>query len=386
MRILSRLFSRKYRSHFYIVLDIGTFSIRSVLVEKTAGQLMAFKKQVHFLPKRDDDSRLAQSVGERLQEVLLRYVKDLRRVPNNVIMGLASTVAFSKIETEKKVRPDANRIFEQKELDEILSTALTDKKEIAGENGKLFVLAHVEALHVSIDGYNIDLRGWHGIKGSEAEVSLAVTYLRNDFAVVLNQIRQALGGLPVIIRPAHISVTAAVARSKNISDFLLIKIGGRVTQISGVKDSLLQWTEALPIGGEYITDDIAKKLGVTLSHAEDIKRQYRTLIMTPEFARAAKTIIDSHIDRLKDFLRKTVITKQLLLPPTIFLYGGGARLQAVKEALSDKSWFKELTYAETIGVKTLEAEDLTRNIFTHAALYGPDDVELAALDLTALNT
>lgn len=59
---------------------------------------------------------------------------------------------------------------------------------------------------------------------------------------------------------------------------LLVDIGGGHTDISVYKDSVIQYYQTLPVGGDHITNDIALTLDISTDEAEKLKRQYKLAI------------------------------------------------------------------------------------------------------------
>jgi cell division protein FtsA len=62
----------------------------------------------------------------------------------------------------------------------------------------------------------------------------------------------------------------------------LLDIGGGTTDVAIFYDGAIRHSEVIPLGGEYITNDIAIGLRTPHNQAESIKRKYATLAITPE--------------------------------------------------------------------------------------------------------
>jgi len=62
----------------------------------------------------------------------------------------------------------------------------------------------------------------------------------------------------------------------------LLDMGGGTTDLAIFYDGAIRYTQVIPLGGEYITNDIA--IGIRTPHvqAETIKKKYATLTLTPE--------------------------------------------------------------------------------------------------------
>ena len=79
------IFSRKKKSHFYIVLDVGTYSVRSLAVEYGPDGAIGLKKIVSLLPPKEGGLGLATKIGVRLREIIFRHIKELGKIPDEVI-------------------------------------------------------------------------------------------------------------------------------------------------------------------------------------------------------------------------------------------------------------------------------------------------------------
>lgn len=374
------IFSRKKKSNFYIVLDVGTYSIRSLSIEQGAAGTIGLKKIVSALSPKEGGG-LAPKIGTRLREILFRYIKGLGRIPDEVLLGLASKFTFNTLEVAKRVRTDKKRSVSKAEIEELLNQFVEDRKDFTKDSEK-FVLAHAEPVHLVVDGYDVDPNQPRAIYGSTMELHLALNYVRNDFWKELEELKRILGGIAMDIRPSHMAVASFLTRKNPGADFLLIKIGGKITEVSGIKEGMLAWTETFAVGGEDITKSLAESLNITSARAEDIKKQYETLILPESVANSAKKIINRNVEDWLARLHGVLREKQFLLPDKIYLYGGGARLPRIKRALEEKAWAKDLAYQEAVVVKPIAAEDFTKNIFANQPLRGPEDVDLASLALT----
>lgn len=377
MMFFRRIFSKKKKSLFYVVLDVGTYSIRALSIERGAYRTLGLKKIVSlFSPK--EGRGLPQKVGERLRGILFRYIKGLGRIPDAVLLGLASRFTFNTLGVTRCTRPNKNKSVTRAEIEELLNKFAAGEKEFVKGSEK-FVLVHAETVHLAIDGYDLNPFNPQTIYGSALELSVALSYVRDDLRQGLEEVTRLLGGIPVTLRPTHLAVASLLAAQNPGKDFLLIKIGGAVTEVSGIKGGVLAWTDAFISGGEDITKKLAFMLHLSLARAEDIKKQYETLLLPEHMANSAKKIITQSVQEWRGALAEILREKQFLLPDTIYIYGGGARLAAIGRALEEKAWAKDLTYRERIVAKTLTAEDLAKNIFVHQPLRGPEDVGLAAL-------
>ncbi len=132
----------------------------------------------------------------------------------------------------------------------------------------------------------------------------------------------------------------------------LLEIGGAATEMMVFRDGRLHLVASLPWGGETVTNDIVKGLGIQLADAEELKRSSgsaRTRRVeggerleiagpTPGSTREVSRellshIIEQRLDEVFGLVYEALEEKGLLgqLPAGIVLTGGGANLDGVVE-------------------------------------------------------
>jgi cell division protein FtsA len=91
--------------------------------------------------------------------------------------------------------------------------------------------------------------------------------------------------LALVVERCHLSVAGFVAapyassRSVLIDDEIalgvtLIEMGGATTSFAAFREGRLVHSDVLPVGGQHITNDIARGLSTTIAHAERMKTLY----------------------------------------------------------------------------------------------------------------
>ena len=379
------IFTKTSKSRVSIALDVGTSTVRSLLIEKNADGVFGFKKQTHLIPRATGDEKFIRVVGENLRDIIYRYLKGQGRVPKRLILGLGSRLAETTMSAIPKERADRKKLVNEDELAEMVNKYIAEYKEKIID-GHTFVLTHAEPLRIRVDGYDFNLKRGPSVAGKNIELWAALTFTRKDFANELIALRRTWGGLPIDICSTPVITAARIAERNAENDFLLVKIGGKGTELALIEGGLIQWTSSLPVGGDDATQELASRLNTTLGHAEDIKRQFGKLILPQELAGETERILKSHSKNIADAISQLLNKKEILMPPTVLLYGGGARTPFIEVAMRDKRNFSDLTFADKISVKILQAEEMTKDDFKNQTLRGPEDVDLAALALTLIAT
>lgn len=383
MTSLWNIFWPAPKSHFYIALDIGTSSVRSLLIEKNANGIFGLKKQIHLIPKTAGDEKFIRMVGENLREIIYRYIKGLGRIPERVILGLGSRLAETTLIAIPKERTDNKKPVRADELAEMINT-YTSRLQEKTIDSHTFLLTHAEPLRVRLDGYDFDLGRERSMAGKNVELWATLTFVRKDFADELKDLRRAWGGLQIDMRSTQVIAATRIAKSYTGHDFLLVKIGGKSTELTVVKDGLIGLVESLGVGGDDATTELAAALKTTLGHAEDIKRQFGKLNLPEDVSETAEGVLKNHAKALIDKIRELLARHEALLPPTVLIYGGGARAPFIESVMRDKRNFSDFTFVHEVFAKILQAEEMTKDNFKNQMLRGPEDIDLAALALTLI--
>ncbi len=188
--------------------------------------------------------------------------------------------------------------------------ARTDKEisaedvESVIENAKAIkITPDREILHIVPQGFSLDKQKGVpnpvGMEGSLLEVNVhiitaAVSHINNlSKAVtqagfrVAEPVYNLLGVGEIVITPEEKDLGC-----------LLIDIGGQTTSIGIYYDGSLQFSREIPLGGDYITRDIAHALGISIRSAKEIKEKYGA-VLTSEVDDDETIVVTGHDGKTK---------------------------------------------------------------------------------------
>jgi cell division protein FtsA len=131
-------------------------------------------------------------------------------------------------------------------------------------------------LHASTAQFHLD-----DMRGVTSPVGMFGQELTVDLHVILAE-PSAIRNLSLCLERCHLGIADhvvapyAAAKSVLAADELklgvtLIEMGGAVTSIAGFHDGQLVFADVVPLGGQHITNDIARGLSTTIAHAERMK-------------------------------------------------------------------------------------------------------------------
>lgn len=122
--------------------------------------------------------------------------------------------------------------------------------------------------------------GMSGVK-LEAEVHIvtaAITSAQNIFNALE---RAGLKVKDLVLQPLASSYSVLQPDEIDLG-VCLLDIGGGTTDLAIFYDGAIRHTEVIPLGGGYITNDVAIGIRTPYKQAEGIKKKYATLALTPE--------------------------------------------------------------------------------------------------------
>lgn len=167
-----------------------------------------------------------------------------------------------------------------------IAISRTDK-EIASEdvenvmvNAKAIQLSSDrEILHTVAQDYSVDKQAGvedpEGMEGSHLAVDVHIAVASSSHINnVIKAINQAGFTCEDLIYGAFAVGDCLVAKEEKDLGAALVDIGGQTTYLSFYADGSIRYTKELPIGGEFISRDIAYGLKTTFAFADDLKEKY----------------------------------------------------------------------------------------------------------------
>ncbi|GAB5469162.1 MAG: cell division protein FtsA [Rhodospirillales bacterium] len=160
----------------------------------------------------------------------------------------------------------------QAELDRAIDECHARESGEGGENGR-------QLLHSIPVGYSIDgspgIRDPRGMFGERLRVELlsvsaAASALRN-LTTCIERTHLSVAGM--VVSP-YASGLAALVEDEMELGTTLIDLGGGTTSLAVFFEGNVIYTDVLPIGGDHVTNDIARGLSTPRVHAERLKTLY----------------------------------------------------------------------------------------------------------------
>ena len=230
------------------------------------------------------------------------------------------------------------------------------------DNSKIIVLpGDREIIHAIPRGFSLDgqsgIRSPVGMSGTRLEVEThivtgATSFLQNVITCVE---KAGLAVEDIILEPIA-TAEAVLHDDEREVGVALIDIGGGTSDLAVFRGGDISYSAVIPIGGRYVTRDIAAGMRVTLEEAERIKIahgyaksrlahpddifEYTELGTDAEKTESARTLAEIIEPRVAEgflMLKQELARadRALMLPAGIVLSGGGGTLKGMRELATE---------------------------------------------------
>ncbi len=388
--LFSRLLGNK-KSRRLLAIDIGSDStIRSFLFKEGGGRRIALQKRSFALPRSrelsarglaslEDGEDSIPYIGRYLHELVGACIRQAGSRPEEALVGLGGRLAQNKIEAVDVLREREDTPVREEELHVALSTFRQEHCwRAAGD--KRYLLASVMPLGVTLDGQPLAALT-PARRGRITRVVLFTTYVLEAYGEMLAELRSHWAGLRLTAISDQAAIAAALIGAVHSHEALLVKVGAKTTEVSIVDHESVLFAGQFPYGGDAVTLAIARQTGLDRRRSEEIKMRFKHAVLPQEATRGVSTAVQSAVANWVSALRDLLGASGITLPERVFLFGGGARLEAIRSALASKIWYHDLPSRGAISVTVLGGEAIAGSIFWNRepAIAGPDEVALAAL-------
>ncbi len=404
-----QFFSRKPKPEIYLILDIGTESIKALILEKKPAQILQgkiwageeekicvlgssleyydqfsvfltpqFEREVIKMAVSKAITELKRQTGIKSKSVIMGLPsRATLTVPTSsgqniaervkvVLLGLPPNIFVSRVVFQSLKRKEKG-VIKEKEKEEILKDVLEQgKKKIsqiyAQEKGILpndLQFLNLRILETKIDGYAVpDVLDYDG---KNLDFRLLVSFLPKYY--LETSFSGYFSPFP-IVKELGFEISGITATAERLCPFLVqspeaifLDIGGEATQIFLAKNGLFEKISEFNKGGKDFSQVLSERLGLDESSARDLKHRYSRGDISEESRQTLRdffeTAAKAWFKDLKSELKKMDCG---IFPSDILIFGGGALLPEVKEFLEEGEW-ENISFAEPPKVKLLKPKD-----------------------------
>ncbi|HEY1352604.1 MAG TPA: cell division FtsA domain-containing protein [Ktedonobacteraceae bacterium] len=382
----------------YTALDIGTAYAKAMIVEvqDDIGVVLGVgRHQQSYSHMSDGIVTDIPGVIANCNEALLRAEEAAGGViaPNTVI-GIAGELVKGSSITITKQRSHPTKPITPEELESIISGAQqkllkSARERIALETGYPNIevrLTNAAVISVSIDGQAIS--NPIGFRGRHFTLTLFSAFAPLMQLGALETVAQGLDLTLVTIVAEPYALARCLSRNASAdSGAIFIDIGGGTTDIALVRQGGIEETRMFALGGRTFTRRLAAHKGLSLKEAEKLKVSYSLGAIKGGEREEIQQIFSSEVQTWMDSVELLVeeLAKNELLPPAVYLVGGGSGLPDLGEKLEGFPWTDRLPFSHQPIIQTILPGMVTSITDPNHLLKNAQDITPMALAYQAID-
>jgi len=316
----------KKKDDLVLVFDIGSASVGGALFymqENGMPKIIFSVREIIPLEKEINFDRFLSLTLKSLEIVAGKICLAGLGAPDKIFCTLLSPWYASQVRT---INFDKNTpfTFTSKFADNLVQNEIKlfeDEYATNKEDRNDINLIELKNMKVLLNGY--DMPDPLGQKAKELEMTLFVSMSSEQ---ILNKIKETVGRHFHSKKMKFISFVLAsfsVVREMfaHQDNFLLVDVGGEITDISMIKKDILCNSISFPVGSNYMTRKVAGALNCTLDEARSYISLYKDKHMIESIGRKFEPIMHKlKTDWLKNFQESlAALANNLAVSSTIFL-------------------------------------------------------------------
>lgn len=322
------LFGSKNKEKLIAVFDIGSDSVGGAIVKiNKLSKYPTIIKSVRSEISYDQDVNidiLLKNMIKALNSVSSALYNSKKGSFSEIICMMASPWYLSENRIVKMSR-DHSFVFTKKIADDLVKKEISNIKESYRKKysdiDKSLELMENYTMNISLNGYRME--NPFGVSTRSVEMSMVISLSSKK---CLEEIRKTLfknyHHTPVIFSSFMMSSYLAV-RDKYVSpeSYLLLDIGGEITEVGIVYKGVLMSSLSFPFGKKTFYRFICTKLDIELRDAKELLNLYISNSLSDRRKEKVKPLFDSIEKSWGEAFRQCVnaLPHTLALPDTIFL-------------------------------------------------------------------
>lgn len=381
----------------FTALDIGTAFAKAIIIEVHGDQAEVLGVGRHpqsYAHMSDGFVTDIPGVIANCNEALLQAEQAAGGVvaPASVI-GIAGELVKGSSTTVSRQRPQPTKAITPEELDALIVTAqqrlLKNAKErIAAETGYSNIdvrLTNAAVISVRIDGQIIT--NPIGFRGRHFSLTLFSAFAPLTQLGALETIAQGLDlTLMTIVAEPYALARCLSTNAGADSGAIFIDVGGGTTDIALVRQGGIEETRMFALGGRAFTRRVATSKGISIKEAERLKINYSNGDVKGAHRDELQSILAPECQTWMDSVELLIeeLSKGELLPPAIYIVGGGSSLPDIHQRLETFPWTQRLPFSRQPIIRTVQPEMVSSMIDRSNFLSNAQDITPMALAYQAV--
>jgi cell division ATPase FtsA len=374
MGIFSHIFSSpQIKEELVLVFDVGSSSVGGALfwMQKSGIPKIIFSIRAPItLEETVDSERFLALTAKALEEVANKISTKGLGAPKKVFCVLSSPWYASQTRT---IRLEKNTpfVFNSKLADSLIAKEISIFEE---EHLKKYLEGGSKIIAIELKSMKTMLNGYPTAKpfNQKAKELEMVMFISMSGEQVLAKIKEAVCrhfGCESIKFSSFAIASFTVARDlfAHHSDFMLIDIGGEVTDISMVKKDILSGSASFPVGPNFFIRGVAAELKCSLTEAKSLISLYKDGHAGGEAeAKLVPVIAKLRNEWLKKFEECLVsLSNDISIPSIIFV--------TVDQELAE--FFLDTIKSEQLNQYTLTESKFQVNLLGTEVLHGAAEIQ-----------
>ncbi len=321
------IFSKKKTEDLVLLFDIGSSSVGAALFyKKSSGvpEMIYSRRESITLETKINIDRFLHLTIEALKIVANDVCMKGFGTPAQIYCVLSSPWHASQTRVIRLVK-DEPVIFTQKLADELIAkeVALFEEEHkhfYEDGNGKATTI-ELKNMKTILNGYEVI--NPYGQKAKEIEMSVFVSMVEEHITdMIVENINRHFRSAKIKFI-SFVMASSTVARDMFVhqDNFLLVNIGGEVTDISMIKKDIIRESISFPMGRNFMVRGLALELGVDLRQAETYLSLYKDEHLDDATLKkiepAVSKIKTEWLKNFQDFL--STLSNDISIPSTVFI-------------------------------------------------------------------
>lgn len=285
------LFANSESNTFALIIDVGSASIGGALVVFSDNEKpriiyatrvdMAFQEEFDITHFKTSMKQSMQKVVERIETDAWEFAEGEGYTSikiEHVYCFLSSPWYATKTQTLKKVQQEPFVVDEaciQSEIEKAVSDFENEEgvRKVVGSGGAELIERSI--INFSLNGYDIEHP--RGKKASDLEMTLLISIMPTDGKrVIENELQRAFTRADITFHSFPFAAFHVIRSIEKEADtFLFIDISGEETDVSLVREGILQEVQTFSVGKKTLIRALAKKLHTSPSEAGSLIRMYQ---------------------------------------------------------------------------------------------------------------
>jgi len=326
---MSFLFSSSKKEKVVAIFDVGSGSVGGALTRiptdktKVPTILKSFRTEVAYHEELDFDIFLKDML-KALSSTAEKLYQSKICAPDEILCVLASPWYLSETRTIKMTK-DKPFVFTSKLADDMLDRELASirnlyKEKYSNTKSEPEIIEQ-QVMGVSLNGYLVDQP--LGMHSRSAEMNMAISMSPKSALDAIREIlSQTFHHIPITFSSFVLSSYIAVRDRYVVPDsYLLLDIGGEITDVAIITKGVLKASISFPFGRQTFFKYMCTKLDIELRDAEELFKLYSANTLSESKREKVEPLFKSIENSWGEEFRRAIssLPHTLTLPSTIFL-------------------------------------------------------------------